>query len=109
MSRLVTGRCGTGDRREGREAGGGRAVGAWTRFSRRSTTPSIATLSVHENGYRNLAYSLQKLDMRERARVATAEAQYPRNFPNASLHPREACLIPCGRSYTTLLLSKSIS
>jgi len=50
--------------------------------------PSIATLSVHEKGYRNLAYSLQKLDMRERARVATAEAQYPRNFPNASLHPR---------------------
>jgi len=30
-------------------------------------------------------------DVRERARVATAEAQYPRNFPNASLHPgREA-------------------
>src|SRR5437899_1511233 len=26
--------------------------------------------------------------MRERARVATAEAQYPRNFPNTSLHPR---------------------
>ena len=27
--------------------------------------------------------------MRERARVATAEAQYPRNFPNTSLHPRQ--------------------
>ena len=31
--------------------------------------------------------------MRERARVATAEAQYPGNFPNASLHPgREAAM-----------------
>jgi hypothetical protein len=31
--------------------------------------------------------------MRERARVATAEAQCPRNFPNASLHPgREAAM-----------------
>ena len=29
----------------------------------------------------------------QRARVATAEAQYPRNFPNASLHPgREAAM-----------------
>ena len=31
--------------------------------------------------------------MRERARVATAEAQYPRNLLNASLHPgREAAM-----------------
>src|SRR5437870_13590551 len=29
-----------------------------------------------------------EMDMRERARVATAEAQYPRNFLTASLHPR---------------------
>ena len=34
-----------------------------------------------------------EMDMRERAGVATAEAQYPRNFPNASLHPgREAAM-----------------
>ena len=34
-----------------------------------------------------------EMDMRERARVATAEAQYPGNFPNASLHPgREAAM-----------------
>src|SRR2546426_5245801 len=32
--------------------------------------------------------------MRERARVATAEAQYPRNFPNASLHPRPEAAMP---------------
>src|SRR6266550_7755281 len=30
-----------------------------------------------------------EMDMGERARVATAEAQYPRNFPNTSLHPRQ--------------------
>ena len=29
-----------------------------------------------------------EMDMRERARVATAEAQYPLSFPALSLHPQ---------------------
>src|SRR5438309_4799361 len=52
------------------------------------------------------------MGMRERARVATAEAQYPRNFPQRFLAPpagRPLCPIPRGRSCTTLLLSNSIS
>ena len=32
--------------------------------------------------------------MRERARVATAEAQYLRNFPSASLHPGTEAAMP---------------
>src|SRR5437016_462930 len=46
------------------------------------------------------------------ARVPNAEAQYPRNFPNAFLAPpdgRPLCPIPRGTSCTTLLLSSSIS
>src|SRR5207253_9463111 len=35
-----------------------------------------------------------EMDMRERARVATAEAQYPRNFPSASLHPGTEAAMP---------------
>src|SRR5207302_3205501 len=51
------------------------------------------------------------MDMRERARVATAEAQYPRNFPAlpCTFAGRLLCPTPPGRSCTTLLLSNSIS
>src|SRR2546427_12300633 len=35
-----------------------------------------------------------EMDMRERARVKPAEAQYSRNFPALSLHPRRKVVMP---------------
>src|SRR5438876_6784976 len=52
-----------------------------------------------------------EMDMREHARVATAEAQHLRISPTLPCTPagRPLCPIPRGRSCTTLLLSNSIS